>query len=86
MTMALIATVRGIPQLYYGSEIGMSGDKDKGDADIRQDFPGGWLGDENNALKKAVLCQNQYFDFTSKLFQWRKPTKRYILVNDTLYS
>jgi hypothetical protein len=37
MTMALIATVRGI-QLYYG-EIGMSGDKDKGDADIRQDFP-----------------------------------------------
>jgi glycosidase len=38
MTMALIATVRGIPQLYYG-EIGMSGDKDKGDADIRQDFP-----------------------------------------------
>jgi hypothetical protein len=37
MTMALIA-VRGF-QLYYGSEIGMSGDKDKGDADIRQDFP-----------------------------------------------
>jgi hypothetical protein len=36
MTMALIATVRGIPQLYY---VGMSGDKDKGDADIRQDFP-----------------------------------------------
>jgi hypothetical protein len=30
----------------------MSGDKDKGDADIRQDFPGGWLGDENNALLK----------------------------------
>jgi hypothetical protein len=30
----------------------MSGDKDKGDADIRQDFPGGWLGDENNAFTK----------------------------------
>jgi hypothetical protein len=29
----------------------MSGDKDKGDADIRQDFPG-WLGDENNAFTK----------------------------------
>jgi glycosidase len=38
MTMALINCPR-IPQLYYGSEIGMSGDKDKGDADIRQDFP-----------------------------------------------
>jgi glycosidase len=39
MAMALLATVRGIPQLYYGSEIGMNGNKDKGDADIRHDFP-----------------------------------------------
>lgn len=72
--MALIATVRGIPQLYYGSEIGMSGDKDKGDADIRQDFPGGWLGDQNNAFIKEgrTELQNKYFDFTSKLFNWRK--------------
>jgi glycosidase len=31
MAMAVLATVRGIPQLYYGSEIGMSG-KGKGDA------------------------------------------------------
>jgi hypothetical protein len=38
MTMALIA-LSADSQLYYGSEIGMSGDKDKGDADIRQDFP-----------------------------------------------
>ena len=30
--------------MYYGSEIGMAGDKGKGDADIRQDFPGGWKG------------------------------------------
>jgi glycosidase len=74
MTMALIATVRGIPQLYYGSEIGMSGDKNKGDADIRQDFPGGWVGDENNAFIKEGRThqQNEYFDFTSKLFNWRK--------------
>jgi glycosidase len=46
MAMALLATVRGIPQLYYGSEIGMNGNKDKGDADIRHDFPGGWAADE----------------------------------------
>jgi glycosidase len=74
MTMALIATVRGIPQLYYGSEIGMSGDKDKGDADIRQDFPGGWKGDANNAFLKEGRTpgQTEYFDFTSKLFNWRK--------------
>jgi glycosidase len=74
MAMALIATVRGIPQLYYGSEIGMTGNKDKGDADIRQDFPGGWEGDKNNAFIKEgrTAEQNDYFDYTSKLFNWRK--------------
>ncbi|NBL64606.1 alpha-amylase [Flavobacterium sp. NST-5] len=74
MAMALLATVRGIPQLYYGSEIGMAGDKGKGDADIRQDFPGGWDGDKNNAFTKSGRTeeQNKFFDVTSKLFQWRK--------------
>ena len=74
MAMAILATVRGIPQLYYGSEIGMSGNKDNGDADIRQDFPGGWEGDTNNAFTKEGRkeIQNHYFDFTSKLFNWRK--------------
>ena len=74
MAMTLLATVRGIPQLYYGSEIGMAGDKNKGDADIRKDFPGGWNGDNNNAFTKAGRTdeQQKYFDFTSKLFNWRK--------------
>ena len=73
--MTLLATVRGIPQLYYGSEIGIAGNKDKGgDAAIRQDFPGGWDGDTNNAFTNAgrTAEQKQYFDFTSKLLQWRK--------------
>ncbi len=76
--MTLIATVRGIPQLYYGSEIGMAGNKDKGgDAAIRQDFPGGWNGDPNNAFTNSGRTgeQKQYFDFTSKLLQWRKNNK-----------
>jgi glycosidase len=74
MGLALIATVRGIPQLYYGSEIGMAGDKNKGDSDIRRDFPGGWNGDTNNAFTKSgrTAEQNQYFDYTSKLFTWRQ--------------
>ena len=74
MAMTLLATVRGIPQLYYGSEIGMAGDKNKGDADIRKDFPGGWNGDINNAFTKSgrTIEQQKYFDFTSKLFNWRK--------------
>jgi len=74
MAMTMLATVRGIPQLYYGSEIGMAGDKGKGDADIRQDFPGGWEGDKNNAFTKSGRTeeQNKFFDVTAKLFQWRK--------------
>jgi glycosidase len=74
MAMALIATIRGIPQLYTGSEIGMKGDKGIGDHDIRRDFPGGWPGDTNNAFTKSgrTAEQNDYFDYTSKLFNWRK--------------
>ena len=74
MAMTLIATVRGIPQLYYGSEIGMKGDKGKGDADIRRDFPGGWKGDANNAFTKEGRTEEQqkFFEFSSKLFTWRK--------------
>ncbi len=74
MAMALLATVRGIPQLYYGSEIGMAGDKGKGDAAIRLDFPGGWEGDTNNAFLKSgrTAEQEKFFAFTAKLFSWRK--------------
>ena len=75
MGITLIATVRGIPQLYYGSEIGMAGNRDSGgDGQIRQDFPGGWSGDENNAFTASgrTAMQNEFHDFTSKLFNWRK--------------
>jgi len=77
LATALIATVRGIPQIYYGSELGMAGNKDKGDADIRQDFPGGWQSDAKNAFTQSGRTkeQQQYHDFTSKLFNWRKDKK-----------
>lgn len=74
MAVALIATVRGIPQIYYGSEIGMAGSKSVGDGDIRRDFPGGWNGDTNNAFSASgrTAEQKQFFDYTSKIFNWRK--------------
>ncbi len=74
MAVALIATVRGIPQIYYGSEIAMAGSKNVGDGDIRRDFPGGWNGDTNNAFTASgrTAEQKQFFDFSSKLFNWRK--------------
>ena len=75
MAMTLISTIRGIPQMYYGSEIGMQGDKNKGgDADIRRDFPGGWKGDVQNAFDPGMqtLEQKEFHDFTQKLLNWRK--------------
>ena len=72
--MTILTTIRGIPQIYYGTEIGMAGDKGKGDADIRQDFPGGWKNDTNNAFTSSgrTAIQKQYFDFSKKLLNWRK--------------
>jgi len=74
LATTLLATTRGIPQIYYGSEIGMKGDKSKGDADIRRDFPGGWPGDTNNAFteKGRTVEQKAYFDFSKKIWTWRK--------------
>ena len=74
LAMTLISTTRGIPQVYYGSEIGMLGNKDLGDGDIRRDFPGGWQGDASNAFTKEGRTEKQQdlFNFTSTLFNWRK--------------
>jgi len=74
MVMSFLMTTRGIPQIYYGSEIGMTGNKDKGDGDIRRDFPGGWQGDSINAFSAngRTKVQNEYFNFLSKLLNWRK--------------
>jgi len=74
MAMSFLMTTRGIPQIYYGSEIGMTGNKDKDDGDIRRDFPGGWPGDSINAFtaKGRTSVQNEYFSYLSKLLNWRK--------------
>ncbi|MDP4240391.1 MAG: glycoside hydrolase family 13 protein [Bacteroidota bacterium] len=74
LAMSYLMTTRGIPQIYYGSEIGMTGNKDKNDGDVRRDFPGGWPGDSINAFSAAgrTPVQNEYFNYLSKLLNWRK--------------
>ncbi len=81
MAMTLIFTTRGIPQMYYGDEIGMLGNRDKkGDGDIRRDFPGGWKGDTQNAFLSSETKggrtndQEAFHSFTKKVLNWRKNT------------
>lgn len=72
--LAFLLTTRGIPQIYYGTEIMMAADKSEGDGYLRRDFPGGWQGDKQNAFTRSGRTdkQNKAFDYTQKLLQWRK--------------
>lgn len=68
--LLLLLTLRGIPQLYYGDEIGMFAHKEWGDGRMRQDLPVEVLkASGRNAL------QSEYFDFASKLLRWRRTCK-----------
>jgi len=67
--LAFLLTTRGIPQIYYGTEIAMGG----GDA-MRADFPGGWAEDARNAFTREGRTgyENECWDFASKLLNWRR--------------
>ncbi|RLD57368.1 MAG: alpha-amlyase, partial [Bacteroidetes bacterium] len=76
MGMAFLMTTRGIPMIYYGTEILMTGEEHKGHGFIRKDFPGGWPNDDKNAFLKTGrnLEQNEAFDYLQKLILWRNNT------------
>lgn len=50
LAYALVLTMRGTPQLYYGDEIGLQGGEDP---DNRRDSPGGFPGDPRDAFSRA---------------------------------
>ncbi|MFK7921803.1 MAG: glycoside hydrolase family 13 protein [Bacteroidia bacterium] len=72
--MAFLMTMRGTPQIFYGTEILMSHPGTTAHVEIRSDFPGGWAGDKVDAFAgeglsaQAKACQ----DMMRKLLQWRK--------------
>ena len=72
--LALLMTVRRIPQLYYGTEIMMNGTKEVTDGHVRKDFPGGFPGDPVNAFTRQGLtkAQQSMLNWTSRLLHWRK--------------
>jgi len=70
LAFGLALTLRGIPQLYYGDEIGLPGGDDP---DNRRDFPGGWTGDPRNAFTTAgcTLDQQEMFAYVQALLRVR---------------
>lgn len=74
MVMNWLLTLRGIPQLYYGTEILMKNFKNPSDAEVRRDFPGGFPGDKDNKFteKGRNKQENEAFNFVSTLAKFRQ--------------
>ncbi|MEO5685357.1 MAG: alpha-amylase family glycosyl hydrolase [Chitinophagaceae bacterium] len=73
MGLCWLFTTRGIPQLYYGTEIAMKGVANP-DGWVRLDFPGGWKGDQKNVFTGAGLSNDEksVLDLTRRLANFRK--------------
>ncbi|UTA47727.1 cyclomaltodextrinase C-terminal domain-containing protein [Simiduia sp. 21SJ11W-1] len=74
MALTLLATLRGIPQMFYGTEILMGNPGTDSHGVIRSDFPGGWPGDNTNGFTGHRLSDDAKAtqDYVRDLFQWRK--------------
>ena len=83
IAFTLLATLRGIPQMFYGDELMfVTGDPRRDDGRLRMDFPGGWPGDpvdlftEEGRAKAAAdstwAHAADLHDYVRTLFQWRK--------------
>jgi glycosidase len=74
MGIALLLTQRGIPQLYYGTEILMKNFKNPSDAEVRKDFPGGFPGDAINKFIAAGRTEheNDAFNYVKRFANFRK--------------
>ncbi|WP_018626130.1 glycoside hydrolase family 13 protein [Niabella aurantiaca] len=74
LAFAWLLTGRGIPQMYYGSEILMAGTTSPNDGYVRLDFPGGWKSDAQNKFTAAGRTEkeNAVFNYIRALAQYRK--------------
>lgn len=70
MTMAFLATTRGIPQLYAGCEVMLGSEGES----PRVDFPGGWPGDAHNYFTREErgTYRNESYDYLKNLLNWRE--------------
>lgn len=77
MGVGYLMTTRGIPVVYYGTEILMTGYEHMGHGYIREDFPGGWANDSVNAVTQVGLndTQKEALSYMKTLSNWRKTNK-----------
>jgi neopullulanase len=68
LAFAVLLTMRGMPQVYSGDEIAMSGGDDP---DNRHDFPGGWPKAMENAFTSPDPKQEGMHGWVSKLLKLR---------------
>ncbi|HTI59413.1 glycoside hydrolase family 13 protein [Mucilaginibacter sp.] len=73
--MAMLMTMRGVPQMYYGDEILMKNFSNP-DGLVREDFPGGWPGDKDNKFSPTgrSVKENEAFNYVKALANYRKNT------------
>jgi len=74
MALAYVLTMRGAPQIYYGTEILMANPGTEDHGTIRSDFPGGWAGDHKNAITGKGLSERELEAqaFVKTLLTWRR--------------
>ncbi|MDY0086391.1 MAG: glycoside hydrolase family 13 protein [Bacteroidales bacterium] len=76
MAATFLLTVRGVPQLYYGNELGTPGVEHKGHGQMRNDFSGGWPDDNKNAFTSEGRSpdENELWNHFRTLLHYRKNT------------
>lgn len=74
MGYGYIMTTRGIPQVYYGTELMWANDSVQGDGRKRADMPGGWPDDERSVFTKEgrTASEQEAFDYVKAITNWRK--------------
>ena len=74
MAIVYYLTMRGIPTLYYGTEVLMSHPGTDSHGAIREEFPGGWEDSDKNAFTGAGLSdiEQEAQRFVQQLLTWRK--------------
>lgn len=72
--MAFLYTVRGMPQLTWGTELLLKGYEWEGHGPMRADMPGGWPGDPVNAFETLGRNKQQQaaWELISRLAHWRQ--------------